>query len=223
MKYSVDEVVPIRRQTQASIAKPRIPENLKTMRAPESVQDDDSFSDCLFWRCTFSGEARRLSITRAKLQNVRFEAALPAAEFEDVLFEGCDLSNIDFSDAILLRVAFIDCRMTGVIFSGAVWKDTVLERSMAGYANFHFARLDRAAFAECSCANADFGDVSFGRVQFMKTDLRQAQMSGTSLAGIDLTSCDIDGLGARPENLQGAVFSAEQAITAAKILGVIIR
>lgn len=219
----MNQVIRINRQIHSSIAGPRVPAEMRIMKTAGSLHDDNTFSDCLFECCIFSGEARRLSITRAKLQSVRFEAALPAAEFEDVIFEGCDLSNVNFSDAILLRTAFINCRMTGINFGGAVLRNTVLKSVMASYANFHFARFDRAAFTECNCANTDFGEASLSRVQFVRTDLRQSQMSGTSLADIDFTSCDIDGLGARPEDLRGAIFSAEQSITAAKIIGVIIR
>lgn len=217
------QVIAIDGPIQASIARPRVPVGIGAMPAPEILRDDDSFSDSLFRHCTFSGQARRVSITRVKLQNVQFKAMLPAVECEDVILEGCDLSNVDFSDAILLRVAFINCRMTGVNFSGAGWRDTVMENSMASYANFRFTHFTRALFAGCNCANTDFEEVSFDRVRFVRTDLRQAQMSGTPLAGIDFTGCDIDGLGARPENLRGAIFSAGQAVTAAKIAGVVIR
>jgi uncharacterized protein YjbI with pentapeptide repeats len=219
----MNQVVLISKQIHFSIAPPKVPAKIKFVEPAESLHDDDIYSDCLIERCIFSGDVRRLNIARAKFLSVRFEATLPATEFEDVIFEGCDLSNVNFSDAILLRTAFINCRMTGVNFSGAVLKDTDMENSMVKYANFHFARFDRAAFTECNCTNTDFGEATFGRMKFVQTDLRQSQMSGTSLADIDFTSCDIDGLGARPEDLRGVILSADQAITAAKIIGVIIR
>ena len=211
------------RPVHFTVVQPRLPTELKTVKPAEPPRDDDSYSDCLIERCGFPGPARRLSITRARLRNVRFGAALPAAELEDVIFDSCDLSNVDFSDAILLRTVFMNCRMTGVNFGGAVLRDTALENSMAEYANFRFARLDRVSFTGCGCANADFGEASFDRVRLERTDLRQAQMSGTCLTDIDFTSCEIDGLGARPENLRGAIFSADQAVTAAKIIGITIR
>ncbi|MDR3551609.1 MAG: pentapeptide repeat-containing protein [Clostridia bacterium] len=213
----------MKEQNHFLIAAPRLPKEPAAVKPAGPVQDDDSYSDCLIEHGAFSGEARHVNFLRAALRGVRFEASLRAAEFEDVLFEGCDLSNVDLSDAILLRTAFVDCRMTGVNFSGAVLRDTAFENSMTKYASFRFARFDRAAFTGCNCTSADFEEVSFTKTRFAQTSLRQVQMSGTALANIDLTSCDIDGLGARPEDLRGAVLTPEQAITAAKIIGVVIR
>lgn len=205
-----------------NIAKPCLPSELEPINIT-GLHDDDSFTDCLIERCTLIGAAKCLNIERALIRGVKFEAQLRAAEFEDVVFENCDLSNVDLSDAILLRVSFINCRMTGINFSGAALKSLTFENDISDYANFHFARIEKALFSGCNCKAADFAEVIFTKVQFSDTNLTKAQMSGSSLCGIDFTSCDINGLGARPENLRGAVLSSEQAVTAAQIIGVIIR
>lgn len=204
-------------------AKPRIPAGLETVSQAPAFCDDDIRSDCRLEHCTLAGEARRVSLTRAVLRGVRLQAALPAAELEDVVFDGCDLSGADFSDAILLRTAFRNCRLTGANFGGAALRDVTFEACAAEYVNFRFTRWERAACSGCRCAKADFSESAFSDVRFARTDLRQAQMSGTSLAGMDLTNCNVDGLGARPQDLRGVLFTPEQAVTAAGIIGVRIR
>lgn len=205
------------------IKPPRIPLNLSFAEPKTPLNDEDSYSDCYMEHCIFAGGVRGLNITGARLRNVRFEAALNAAEFEDVIFDCCDFSNVDFQDSILGRTLFQNCKMTGVSFSGATLKDTRLEGDILHYANFHFGRLERVAFTGCNCMNADFAEASLKNVCFTDTDLRRAQMSGTSLSGIDFTTSEIEGLGARPEDLKGSILSPGQAITAAKIMGITIR
>lgn len=208
---------------RASLKHPQISENLPVLEPSGPLRDGDSFSGCRMEHCAFTGEARGLSLAGARLRNVRFGAALPAAEFEDVVFECCDFSNADLRDAILWRAVFLNCKMTGVNLSGAALKDTRMDRGVLQYANFHFGRLERVAFAGCNCSDADFAESVFKNVEFAGSDLRRAQMSGTALAGIDFTTSDIDGMGARPDDLRGSILTAAQAVTAAKIMGVTIR
>lgn len=206
-----------------SVKPPRIPEGLPVLEPAELLRDGDGFSGCRMEHCALTGGARGVSLARAVLRNVRFAGALPAAEFEDVAFDCCDFSNVDFHDAVLWRAVFQNCRMTGVNFSGATFKDIRMEDCVLPYANFHFGRMERAAFCGCNCESADFADAALKSAEFSGSNLRRAQMSGTPLAGIDFTTCEIDGLGARPEDLRGCVLTAEQAVCAAKILGVTIR
>lgn len=209
-------------QNDLPAAQPRLPAQLLS-RPAGPVRDDDGLADCQIGPGAIPGGARRVSITRVRCRAVRLAGALPAAEMEDVVWDGCDLSNVDLSDAILLRVVFRNCRMTGVNFSGAALRDVSFEDDALPYGNFRFARMERTDFLRCNCSRADFLQLAPAKARFVHTDLRQAQMAGTSLAGLDLTTCNIDGLGARPEDLRGVILSAEQAVTAAKIVGVEIR
>ena len=98
------------------IKPPQMPTNLSLVETRTPLSDEDIYSDCCMDRCVFTGKVRSLNIARARLRNVRFETSLPAAEFEDVVFDRCDLSNVDFRDAILWRIVFQNCKMTGVNF-----------------------------------------------------------------------------------------------------------
>lgn len=206
-----------------TVRPPRLPAALEPAPSPDTLRDDGRLADCLVASPAFDCTARRLSITHVRFHGARLTGALPAAELEDVRFEACDLANLEFSDAILLRVCFSGCRMTGVNLSGASMQHVSFEDCRLDYANFRFARFANARFSDCDCARAEFIQAALSHCTLSHIGLRQAQFSGTPLAGIDLTHCDIDGLGARPEDLRGAIISPEQAVTAAKLLGVIVR
>lgn len=210
-------------QYVSKIEEPRFAKTFRTVTADVIIREDDSYIDCMMEKCNVSGESQSLIISRTVFRGVHFKAALPSAEFEDVLFDGCDLSNMNLSDSNLQRVVFINCRMVGTDFSGSILKDIVFENSLLKYSNFRFTRFTHAAFRQCSCANSDFQKSAFKNLEFCDTDLRLSQMSGTSLENINLTTCEIDGLGVRPEDLRGAVFSPDQAVTAAKIIGIVIQ
>ena len=49
------------------------------------------------------------------------------------------------------------------------------------------------------------------------------EFSGTNLKGIDLTSCEIDGIGARIEDLNGVIVSPEQAISLSGLMGIVVK
>ena len=101
-------------KTGFSAARPKQPLEPQLLKPIGSLHDDDDYKDCLMEHGVLSGKAQHVSLTRVKLQGMRFDAALPSLELEDVLFEGCDLSNAVFSDSFLLRVAFLPddrCRL----------------------------------------------------------------------------------------------------------------
>jgi len=53
--------------------------------------------------------------------------------------------------------------------------------------------------------------------------MKQIQLSGVKLNSVDFSTCDIEGIGARVEDLQGAIISNVQAIEFAGLLGLKIK
>lgn len=215
----------MKNQNGFHLNEPRISQAVSVATPDEAIHDDAVFSRCIIEKNVFTGEARHVNMSQVVFHGARFVAALPATEMEDVLFDACDLSNVDLSDAILERVCFTNCRMTGIRLSGASLRDTAFNGCVLKYADFRFSRLRKTVFQQCDCSHGDFheAELPHSGLHFIQTDLCQAQMSGVPLADLDLTTCDINGLGARPEDLRGAVLSPEQAVTVAKIVGVIIK
>lgn len=115
----------------------------------------------------------------------------------DVRFERCDLSGAVLDSAALTRVHFVECRLTGVVFSGAELRDVVIERGVAGLANFRGSTSSFLSVRETSLADADFTGAR----------LRNAALLDCDLSGIDLTGARIEGLslhGSTLDSIRGA-------------------
>jgi uncharacterized protein YjbI with pentapeptide repeats len=189
-----------------------------------TLADDGIYSDCVC-RANLSGQtAQRATFRNMAFKNARFNgASLCGADIGDIRFENCDLSNLDLNGAMIYRAVFTGCRITGVDLSSSRLRNIVFENCGGKYANFRFAHIENAVFKNCSMQGTEFQSAAIIKTVFNGDDLRQAQMSGVPLSGIDLSSCEIDGLGTRPEDLRGAIISPEQAVTAAKIIGMTIK
>src|SRR5699024_1280236 len=113
------------------VKQPMLPPHLdeKTFNVPQ----DHIISNCIIESCTITNDdVERLIFEQVIFNNVVFEEInWPRAELTDVQFINCDLSNADFSESILHRVEFIDCKMLVIILAYATF-GYVLSKS--GYA-----------------------------------------------------------------------------------------
>ena len=91
------------------------------------------------------------------------------------------------------------------------------------YANFRFTDCKQVIFSECNLRSSDFQESQLIKVEFKNTNITQIQMYGTRLKGIDLSSCELDGLGARIEDVKGAIVTPAQAISLAGLMGIVIK
>jgi uncharacterized protein YjbI with pentapeptide repeats len=78
-------------------------------------------------------------------------------------------------------------------------------------------------FSSCQLQYVDFHRSEFSKVEFKDTDIAQSQFYNTKLKGIDFTSCNIDGLAAGIEDVNGAIISHAQAISLITLLGVVLK
>ena len=81
----------------------------------------------------------------------------------------------------------------------------------------------KTAIEESSFSASDFQNSELAEMRLVNSDFRQCQMSGTKMKGLDWSSCDIEGLGARLEDLEGAIISPLQAVSLAKLFGLVIK
>lgn len=142
-------------------------------------------------------------------------------QLSDVLFENCDLSNLEFSGG-MVRVRFSGCRMTGMSLGGVKLMQVSVSRCGGRYMAFSFVRSRRLLFTECDLQESLFNDCRFEQLGFERCNLRESVFHRTPLPGVDLRSCDTTGLGAGPGDLKGAVVTSLQAIEFSRILGVIV-
>ncbi|MGJ0845781.1 hypothetical protein ACR77J_03735 [Tissierella praeacuta] len=63
----------------------------------------------------------------------------------------------------------------------------------------------------------------FSKIGFSNIDMKRIQMVGVELKGMDLRTCNMEGIGVRIEDLNGAIVSNMQVIELAGLLGVVIK
>ncbi len=208
------------------ILSPRIPRELALIEnLEEQFEDEDQLCGKLISNCMIEDQrSEKVNFKQIIFRNVTFKnVVFSRADIEDVKFENCDLSNMDLSGSIIHRVELENCKIVGSDLSDASFQNVVMNKCNGRYANFRFSHCKRVRFKESLLSFADFQCSEFTDVSLVNTDLRECQMSGTKLKGIDMSTCDIDGIGVRIEDVKGAIISPLQAVSLARLLGVVIK
>ncbi|SCI15780.1 pentapeptide repeat-containing protein [Romboutsia sp. 1001713B170207_170306_H8] len=157
-------------------------------------------------------------------RNVVFENCdFRKIDMVDVIFENCDLSNIDFSNSGIYRVEFINCKLVGSLFNDCILKSVVFKETMGRYLNLAFSK-----FKGINIINSDFSYSVFQEVEnegmyLENSNLIKTVFTGISLNDVDFTTSNIDGIELRLKDVQGGVFSVEQALDLTKLMGIVIR
>lgn len=183
------------------------------------------------------GELRKLHLTgvaHGDAQNGRFieilweEARLNAvsmsrAHFEDTIFRGCDLANLDARRVFASRVKVLECRATGFCAPESDWRDAVFRASNFSLCQFRHAKFERARFEACDLREADFQNADLRGVIFQNCDLRGAQFSFAKLQNADIRTSKTEGLEVDASALRDLIVSPLQAAQLAAILGLQVR
>lgn len=169
-------------------------------------------------------DVRKVSFEKIIFKNVTItETSLTELELTDVIFDKCDLSNVNFSNSAIHRTEFRSCKLIGTDFTGSTLRNVRFSSCFGDYATFRFFNARQVAFEECSLICADFYQTTLQKVSFTGSKIDQAQLSGTKLHGIDLSDCDFERLGVEIQDLSGCIISPYQASSFAGLLGLVIR
>lgn len=190
-----------------------------------SLQTKDEFSLCsINDQFIDSQEASKVSFEKVLFRNVTItESSLSGIELTDVIFERCDLSNVNFSDAFVHRTEFRNCKLIGTDFTRGRFQNVLITDCIGDYATFRFANFKQIAFVDSSLIGADYYQSVVSKISFNRCNLDQAMLSGTKLNGIDLSDCEFSGLNVEIEDLYGCIISAQQAASFAGLLGLVIK
>ena len=74
---------------------------------------------------------------------------------KDVRLISCDLANLETRALTLVRVEFINCRMTGLRTTEADCQDVLISEGDQRYSQFRFSRFKSAEFDGCKNYLAD--------------------------------------------------------------------
>lgn len=150
-----------------------------TLRIPERVADVRMLA-CV-WRGVSAGSRR-----------------FDGLDCRDTVFELCDFSGAVLDGAELTRVRFINCRLTGAVFSAGELNDVVIENGVARLANFRMSSSSFLWISGASLQEADFYDAR----------LRHSSLLDCDLTGADFTKAHVQGL-----NLHGSVVDSVRGAT----------
>ncbi len=140
--------------------------------------------------------------------------------WKDVRLIRCDLANLSTRGLTLLRVEFVDCRMTGFQAGVADCRDILFSAGDQRYCQFRYSRFKSAEFDTCNFAEADFQGSDLSGSVFRKCNLQGAEMSKARLVNADLRGSEVEGLQLNAEDIRGAVVDPSQAMIFASLLGI---
>ena len=140
--------------------------------------------------------------------------------WKDVRLINCDLANLETRGLTLVRVEFINCRMTGLRAGQADCQDILISEGDQRYSQFRYAKFRSAEFDSCNFAEADFQGADLSGSVFRKCNLENAEMSKVKLVNADLRGSRVEGLHLNAEDIRGAVVDVSQAMIFAALLGI---
>ncbi|MGB3368274.1 MAG: pentapeptide repeat-containing protein [Acidaminobacteraceae bacterium] len=162
------------------------------------------FKECLFENITFS------------------DINLDGLEIINCVFKSCDFSGVRSVESIVHKSEFIDCKMSGSVFSESMFYNVTFTNVIGNYFTARFSEFKNCFFDGCNLVSSDLQDSKFNKVYIEGCDLTSAIFLGVKLEGVDLTSNEIEGIAVRIEDVKGAKITTMQVLEFAKLLNVII-
>lgn len=146
-----------------------------------------------------------------------------SAVWKDVRLVGCDLANMRARRMVLVRVEFIDCRLTGFRGNGVDWKDVLLQNGDGRYAQFEGGTLQSCEFDGCNLQEADFQNADLSGSVLRSCDLARTDFRGGKLRNTDFRGSAVEDMIAGMGDLRGAIVDPAQAMILARLMGLQIR
>ncbi len=169
-----------------------------------NYHDHQRLSSCIFKKVSFVGKFQE-------------------CDFVDVIFDHCDLSNLDFSKQRFLRVEFIECKMSGIRFCDGLLEDVHFDQCLMPYSSFDQVRFKRTFFKECIMKETAFYDLSMKYCCFSRCALQKSEWMKVKSQKIDVSDSDIEGIRLDFDSLRDLVVNTFQAIELSTMLGIIIK
>jgi fluoroquinolone resistance protein len=157
------------------------------------------------------------------------DTGLSGGEFESCTFSNCDFSNSDLSASLftdcqlidcnlsmatvdhtgLRNVAFVNCKVVGVDFSGCLpfLFAVSFEKCCLDYSHFIKNRLKKTTFKGCSIRDANFTEADLTAASFEECDLTNTAFSHTNLSHADFRTSHNYSINLEMNTVRKAKFS----------------
>ncbi|QPC45873.1 pentapeptide repeat-containing protein [Mangrovibacillus cuniculi] len=195
---------------------PRLPTKQPPLRPTDEIWTG------FFSKGELEGEEDRVT-QHAHFQQVQFTGDWTKSEWSDVLFERCDFSGSNFSDASFYRVQFHDCKLDGVNLSGCVIRNGRFDQSRMKLASFGFSNFKMVRMQDCALDEADFYELRHEHFSIDACTLHSANFGGVVLKDFDLSTCSFERIIVSIEKIAGCIISPEQAVGFVKAIGMVVK
>ena len=123
----------------------------------------------------------------------------------------------------ITRCEFINSKMVGTSFIGAVLKDVKFSLVKGDYINFSGARLSNVLFEEANLSYGYFSESVMKNVYFDKANLTNVMFYKVSHDDLDLSNSTLDGIIIDAPFLRGVIINTFQAADLISFFGVSVR
>ncbi|MGM0123274.1 hypothetical protein IGI37_000640 [Enterococcus sp. AZ194] len=156
---------------------------------------------------------KRLTMQRTRLE--RFECS-------NIVFENCDLSNLEWIGGSFQQCLFKQCKLTGTNFAESFLRDCQFEDCMATFSSFSDTKLKAVTFTNCHLTDSEFVEVNWQHFTLEKNQLTGSSWFHTKLSGLNLSANTFDSISLSQELMRGLIVNQEQAIVIAMGLGLVV-
>ena len=204
-----------------AIRSPALKRKLAAQVAPD-VEDDAELADLAVESADWSEKTLR----GVELDSVELaKSSLSGSHWNrlrwlDVRCTATDFSNVEWEEATVARVEFIDCRLVGAKLDRCKMEHVRFVRCQLSYAAFLSTQFRFAAFEECSMIEAQFHGSNLEDVPFLRWDLSNADFANAKLGGADVSTSTIQGIRIGANEVRGLGATREQAAALAVLLGI---
>jgi uncharacterized protein YjbI with pentapeptide repeats len=138
-------------------------------------------------------------------------AQLTRARLTDVVIEDGELAGLTLDECSLLRVAFVRCRLTGIVAPALRATDVTFEGCRMEDAWLRAATFERVGFDDCALARADLYSARLQQVRLVGCDHSEIEISQAQLDDVAFHRSTIEGLKGGSA-LRSAVISTDQIL-----------
>lgn len=142
-----------------------------------------------------------------------------SAVWKDSRLIGCDLANIRAHRIALVRVEFVDCRLTGFRATAVDWQDVLIENGEMSFCQLSGGRFRTCEFDRCDWRDADLQKADLSGSVFRSCNLARADLRAARLQNTDFRKSEVDGMVVGVSDLQGAIVDPAQAMVFARLMG----
>ncbi|WP_438716995.1 pentapeptide repeat-containing protein [Enterococcus sp. AZ109] len=165
--------------------------------------------------------ARNLMIKGSHLKKITMQRTrLERVECSNVVFEKCDLSNLDWIGGSFHQVVFDQCKLTGTNFAESYLRDCRFTNCIANFASFSATNVKNVQFDNCQLNDSEFFEATWKHLFLENNELTNSNWMNTTMAGLDLTTNEFEGIVLSQDRLRGLIVNQEQALTIAAGLGI---